>query len=116
MKEQTFWQNTKRFFEPIKENKLYSFTVFIEYFLWSSLWIVAIFFIKDITQILETGIFGDLKYVLVKYLGIFSLLMIASYLIKDYGWVRFTEALRNTLFRKYLPKFIQLDNTLVEKE
>jgi len=111
-----FVKNINRFLEPLKFNKIYSLTVFLEFLFWSMLWILAIFFIRDITQVLESWVQQDFLYALKKYSLLFFLLMICSHLIRNYGWVRFLENIRNTLYKKYLPAFIQLDNTFIEKQ
>lgn len=115
-KEQSFWEKAKRFFEPLKENKIYTLTVLIEFFLWSFLWLLAVFFIRDITAILEYGEWNDFSFLLKKYLFLFISLMLGSQVMRNYGWVRFLENLRRTLFKKYLPVFVKLDNTETEKQ
>ena len=114
--EQTLLQKAKRFFEPLRENKLYTFTVFLEFSFWSALWLIAVFFIRDITSILESGVRHDYSFVIFRYIIIFSCLMLASHFIKNYWWVRFLENLRKSLYKKYIPLFISLDNTKVERQ
>jgi len=62
----------RRFFEPLAAYKLTTLILALEFFLWSIMGFISIFFVKDVIAVLESGVYEGLQSMLLMYLLIFS--------------------------------------------
>ena len=112
--EQTFWQKTKRFFEPVKYNKIVALRQLLYYSSEALFAVVFVFFIRHIIEALE-GNNSELFYTLLtQYIFIFILLFAFIALFHN-AWTYTYNRFRETIEEKYLPEFITFDTNTYEK-
>ena len=110
-----FRQTVKRFFEPVRENPTLWTKAIIKYFLFSIGPMISVLFLKYITQSIEKW---D-KILFQKLIVFFILTMTIYYIIRVIfrnRWrVTIISKWEKDIYKKYIPWFISLDNTAIEK-
>ena len=110
-----FRQTVKRFFEPVRENPTLWTKAIIKYFLFSIGPMISVLFLKYITQSIEKW---D-KILFQKLIVFFILTMTIYYIIRVIFRNRWRVAIiskwEKDIYKKYIPWFISLDNTAIEK-
>ncbi len=112
--EQTFRQKTKRFFEPVKYNKVVTIKLLFYFFIEILIGVLFIFFIRDITRVLEQGDKNFFYSTLVWYMVVFIVLFVLLLIIKDF-WTLSYNRYRKFVEEKYIPLYITWDNNAHEK-
>lgn len=110
-----FWQATRRFFEPVQEKPWAWIKASVQYTLWSIGPIAIMLFLKNITGSIETWDKKTFLTLVVWFLVFIVLYHITRICIKDWWWVNIDTRMIRTIYKKYLPEFIALENTQVEK-
>lgn len=113
--EQTFWQKTKRFFEPIFLEKYITIKSIILYSLWWTTIVVHIFFIQKIIFFLESDNIEFFQRMIFIYIGLIFFYEISDYFMRKWGWVENVNAYRKRIDKKYVGKFLNMENTEIEK-
>ncbi|MCH2189176.1 hypothetical protein MK079_05115, partial [Candidatus Gracilibacteria bacterium] len=113
---QTFFEKTKRFFEPISQNKVVFGKGFFVSFLWGINAIVHVLFLERILYYLESGFQETFTVILGYYLFYILGYEIINFSVKKWGWVEAMPRTWITLCENYLKKYILLDNNRVEIE
>jgi len=113
--EQTFWQKTKRFFEPFFHDwNIYSIASFT-YFLSAFNIAVYILFIEAVIWTLESGnqdrFYGMMLFFILYYIWYFIL----KVLLRKKWWPAHSTTARKYIQNKYIPKFVRLDNNEIER-
>lgn len=112
--QQTFWEKAKRFFEPLKSNKLITL-YFIIYFAFELIfWVVFIFLIQDATSTLESMDKNQFYNVLLSYGTIIFLLFMGTFICHRF-WIYSYNRYRSTIESRYFPVYISMDMNSYEK-
>jgi len=112
--EQTFWQRTKRFFEPIKyRKKEYSKEIF-KAALVASNGVVHILFLEYVIRALEFWNEGAYIGVLKMYAIYIFLFEITHFLIRKWWWMNTLPYSDSIIMEKYLTKYISMENNNIE--
>ncbi len=114
-KEKTFLETVKIFFEPAFYYKKISLIALVPIIGESTIIIVSVNIIKDITNNLELGFTSEIKYLI----WLFIILMILHYCITIFfrhstHWIMWPQ-FKKYLYKEYIYAFIYLDNTEAEK-
>ncbi|USN58238.1 MAG: ABC transporter ATP-binding protein [Candidatus Peribacteria bacterium] len=113
--ERSFWEITKRFFEPAKYLPWLYIKAFIFYGSWAVKGIIHVLFLKEIIGALELG--NELLFFQIVgwYIAYILLQEFLDYAMKFWGWLGFSEILQKKIDEIYVPQFIELDNSELEK-
>ena len=113
--QQTFWQKTKRFFEPLLLEKLITLRTITLYSLWWSIVVVHIFFIQKIVLFLEAWDKPMFQKTMIIYIWIVIFYEVVDFLMKKWWWVENVNAYRKRIDEKYIIDFLNIENTQIEK-
>lgn len=109
-----FLKDTKRLFEPALINKW----LFIRWlFMYSIIWGYAyfnVFVIKRIVWEIENWTINSYRVFFWFFVVSVSLIAVIKFIIRDYWWAELHHYLMKQIHRIYMPKFIELDNNIVE--
>ena len=110
----TNFQAIKRFFEPIFIEPGYFYRIIGVSVFYASYSILSVFFIREITHILEMKNFEILPKYIIWY-GVFNILyFILTYFVRHWGWAESAHHLLKMIHRDYMRRFDGLDNTYTE--
>lgn len=114
MKNKWKLKNIGRFFEPYKENKrIYLKGVFVSLLWWIN-WVIHVVFLERFIYYLEMWneeLFKNVLFFYATYLILYDLI---NYWVKKWWWVELFWWTWKYLSKKYLDKFIKLDNNKIE--
>ena len=110
----TFWEIFKRFFEPYFENKKIYLKWFFVAFWWWINWIMHIVFLEKIIHYLEFWNIDLFKKTLIFYTIYLLFYDLVNFWIKKWWWVELLWSTWEFLSKKYLEKYVKLDNKTVE--
>jgi hypothetical protein len=111
----SFWEITKRFFEPVKYNKKITIRAIFKMILSWIEPIIHILFIQKIVYIIEKWNYDNFKIIFLYYIIFIIIFEIIQYIIKYWWWFQTVESFRKTIYWKYISKYILLNNTDLEK-
>ncbi|MCH8518347.1 ABC transporter ATP-binding protein/permease [Candidatus Gracilibacteria bacterium] len=111
---QTFWQKTKRFFEPMKYHKIVALRQFLYYSSEALFGVAFVFFIRHIIEALENQNIEMFYNILIIYGGVFIVLFVFIAILHD-AWTYTFNRFRETIEEKYLPQFVTFDTNAFEK-
>ena len=115
IKEQIFWQKTKRFLEPVRRRKKIYIKSSFQAFLIPVSSVIAILFLEQITKIILSWNIDDIFQILAYFLIFIVLSESIIYAVKNWWWMVTLYQSRDDLYSEFLKKYIRLDNTQVEK-
>lgn len=110
----TFFEKAKRFLDPLLQNKLFAILSAFKYGIWAIDVLVGVYIIRfalTATQNKDTILLEKYTYFFIGFLCVY---LIFSFFIRKTDWPYFYHDLERTLYRKYIPKIIQLDNNYLE--
>jgi ABC-type multidrug transport system fused ATPase/permease subunit len=112
--QQTFWQKTKRFFDPIFINKRVSLYWGIHFTIQWSFWVVFVLFVKDALnalEMLDQEIFSQVLHI---YAVIFIVLLLLMWVCQSW-WTYSYNTFCSSIEKNYLPQYINFDMNSYEK-
>lgn len=113
-KPQSFVQKTKRFLFPVISNKKDTFKISVYFAIEWFFGVILIFFIKDITSVLETWTLWEFYVLLWEYGLYFALCFVMLFF--TYTWWTYTyNRYKSSIEKKYLPQYVRLDMWYHEK-
>ncbi len=104
-----------RFLNPIKDSPLVYIRAIYIYSSWGINWVIHIFFLQKITFALETKNSSLLNTILLFYIAYFIYFYLTSFLLRNYWWTEVNLVTQKNIQKKYIEKFIKLNNTFTEK-
>jgi len=111
--QQTFWQKTKRFFEPVKTNKLCVILWCLYFVVQWFFPILFIFLIRSLIGVLENWNIKLFNYTLIYYWILFSLNFFALYIVRN-TWAPTFNKYQKSIESIYLLKYITINNNTYE--
>jgi ABC-type multidrug transport system fused ATPase/permease subunit len=112
--EQTFWQKTKRFFEPLKFRKIeYSKEVFKSLIIAFN-WVVHILFLEIVIRALELWNSWEFILTIKIYAAYIFGFEILHFCIRKWGWMNTLPYSDSVILEKYLSKYVSMDNNRIE--
>lgn len=114
-KELNFWEKTKKFFSPIKWDKLVYFYGLIIYFVWWVDRIIHVLFLERIIHYLELKDIKMFKYILIMYLIYIVFYLIIQVLTRKKWRTEISDTAIKFIQNIYLKKFTNLNNNHIEK-
>ena len=110
-----FLDTTKRFFSPMKENKLIYFRWIMVYLVWAIDRIIHVLFLERLVHYLEIWN-SDIFYLVLKiYLGYIFLYAFLQVVTRKWWRTEISDTTIKFIQNIYLKKFINLNNTHIEK-
>ncbi len=111
----TFRQTVKRFFEPVRENPVMWLKAIRQYFLFSIWPVISILFLRHIIHTIEQ--WDKNSFIIsVTWFGVVTILYyLLRILFRNWWRVPVFAKSEQQVYRKYIPWFISLDNTRIEK-
>lgn len=109
-----FWQKTKRFFEPCGA---FPFVSFMRVFTTlNTTWFTLLlaYFLREIVQSIEVGDMEKFTQTIIWSSAIMVTFQILGFVFRNYYWVEQQFTWDPYVYRKYIQKFIQLDQGKVE--
>jgi len=113
-KEQTFLEKTKRFFEPVFLRPLIYIKYFFVAFVWWINWVVHVLFLERITFYLQNSDKVWFNSILKYYIIFIIIYEIINFSIRKWWWVETMPLWMADMYKKYLEKYIILDNNKIE--
>lgn len=114
-KKRTGIEIIKRFFQPAFHEKKISLKVMIPSIIWSLIWIIAVYLLKDITNGISDGLNHETMFLLL----IFIWLILVNYLIlittRNWTHAILWPTYRKFMYSKYIKEYTYLDNNEAEK-
>lgn len=112
--ERTFLEIMKRFFEPVQLRKImYVKYIFVAFISWIN-WIIHIFFLERVTFYLQNSDISWFNNVLKYYITFIIAYETINYSIKKWWWVETIPFWTYDMYKKYLNKYLILDNNKIE--
>lgn len=110
----TFFEKTKRFLEPLRVNKLFTFLAIVKFSMWAVYAIVSVYIIKYALIAVQKSDRMMLDSIIFFFLGFFLFYLVFSYLLRKTDWPYLYHDIEKYLYQKYIPKIIELDNNYLE--
>ena len=110
----TFFDKTKRFFEPLTENKTLLILSIIKFSLWAIYALVSVYIIHYALSYTESQDAEKLTLLLQIFSLFFIAYLVISYIFRKVDWPYLYHDLERYIYRKYIPKIITLDNNYIE--
>ena len=114
MQNNTAFERAKRFSAPIFQNKWVTLHQIIYFSFQYSFWIVFVFFVKDITEILSQKDYNTFISTLWMYSFYFSISIFGVFLSSTW-WAYTNEKYRQWIEEIYIKKYILFDSNYAEK-
>ncbi len=112
--ERTFFEIMKRFLEPVKLRKImYIKYIFVACIWWIN-WIIHVFFLERIIFYLQNSDVSWFNNILKYYIIFIIIYEIINYSIKKWWWVETIPFWSYDMYKKYLNKYLILDNNKIE--
>jgi hypothetical protein len=113
--EQNITSKIIRFLSPIKDSPWVYIRAIYIYSSWGINWVIHIFFLQKITFALETKNSNLLNTILLFYIAYFIYFYLTSFLLRNYWWTEVNLITQKNIQKKYIEKYIRLNNTFTEK-
>ena len=110
----TFWQKAKRFFEPLKENKILLTLSIFKFSLWALYALASVYIIRYAVIYTESQDSGKLLFLLKIFSLFFIVYLAISYVFRKVDWPYLYHNIERYIYKKYIPKIIALDNNYLE--
>lgn len=111
----TTLQIVKRFFEPVRSNPTMWIRWTWQYFLFALWPVISIWFLRYITQAIEQWNKDGFIQWIIRFWITTLLYYILRIIFRNRWWVAIFWKWEQDIYRKYIPWFISLDNTHIEK-
>ena len=113
-KEKTFFELLKRFFEPVSLRPLiYLKHFFVSFIRWIN-WIIHVLFLERITHYLQLSDKEWFNTIIINYIIFIVLYEVINFSIRKRWWVESIPLWVADMYKKYLNKYIKLDNNKLE--
>ena len=111
----TFYEKTKLFLLPLKENKLLTFFSCIKFATWGIHAIASVLIIKWVMKSAEMGEEQLYYKYLLWYIVFFILYFLVAWIFRRTDWPYLYHNIERWIYRRYIPKIIYADNNYIEK-
>ncbi len=113
-KERSFFENLKRFIEPIKlRPKIYIKYFFVAFWWWIN-GIFHVLFLERITFYLQNADNDWFNNILKYYIAFIIIYELINFSVKKWWWVETIPIWIADMYKKYLDKYVVLDNNKIE--
>ncbi len=110
----TFFQKAKRFFEPLADNKWFTFLSCLKF---STYWfyaIVSVLVIRSSLSAIESHNITQYSRDINIFIWLVMFYFIAGWLLRTSDWPKLFHSIERWIYNKYLPIIIHLDNNYLE--
>ncbi|MBP6921607.1 ABC transporter ATP-binding protein, partial [Candidatus Gracilibacteria bacterium] len=109
-----FWQKTKRFFEPCKAFPFVTFMRIFTTLNTTCFTLLLAYFLREIVHSIEIGDIEKFKQIIISSSFTMVVFQILGFIFRNYYWVEQQFKWDPYIYRKYIQKFIQMDQGKVE--
>ncbi len=110
-----FYDKVKRFFSPLKENKIIYFKWILVYLIWWFDKIIHVLFLERIINYLENWLSEKFYFAIKLYLFYIIIYSITQFFSRKAWWTEISDTTIKYVQNIYFKKFVNLDNNNVEK-
>ena len=110
----SFFDKAKRFFEPLKYNKWFTFLSCLKYGMYGIYGIVIVLIIRGSLRAIEHKNIEEYTLNVDIFIWIMFGYFIISWFLRTADWPHLYHDIERWIYRKYIPTLIQLDNNYLE--
>lgn len=110
----SFFDKAKRFFEPLKYNKWFTFLSCLKYGMYGIYAIVTVLIIRSSLRAIEMNSIEQYTLNVDMYIWIMIGYFIVTWFLRTADWPHLYHDLERWIYRRYIPMIVRLDNNYLE--